>query len=74
MPNTRRPPPKPWWHSKTIWFNLLCATLGAAELSIGLLQAVLPVNAYAVLSFVLLVGNTALRVVTNTPLTARGAL
>lgn len=63
---------KPWWHSKTIWFNLLCSALGAAEASIGLLQPAVPVNAYAVLAFVLAVGNGALRVVTRSALTARG--
>ena len=64
-------PPKPWWRSKTIWFNAICTGLAAAELSLGLLQALLPVNAYAVLSFVLVVGNTVLRSVTSAPLVMR---
>ena len=73
MPDTRSPPPKPWWHSKTLIFNALCSALGAAEAGMGLLQPALPVNAYALLAFVLAVGNAALRVVTTTALTVRGA-
>ena len=56
---------KPFWHSRTLWFNTICAALGAAEASMGLVQASLPVNAYGALAFVLAVGNTALRVVTT---------
>lgn len=64
-------PPKPWWRSRTIWFNGICTGLAAAELSLGLLQALLPVNAYALLSFVLVVGNTVLRGLTSAPLAMR---
>jgi hypothetical protein len=64
-------PRKPWWHSRTIWFNAICTGLGAAELSLGLLQPMLPVNSYAVLSFVLVVGNTVLRSITGAPLALR---
>lgn len=63
--------PKPWWRSRTVWFNCICACLAAAEASLGLLQGVLPVNAYAVLSFVLVVGNTLLRAITTTALVGR---
>lgn len=59
---------KRFWHSRTLWFNAICAALGAAEASLGLLQASLPINAYGALAFVLAVGNTALRVVTTQPL------
>lgn len=75
MPDTPLSPPtlrprraKVWWRSKTLWFNALCAALGAAELGLGLLQPALPLNAYAVLSFVLAVGNAALRVTTRMPI------
>lgn len=73
-PTAARPAPdpvsaKPWWHSKTLWFNLICGALGAAEASIGLLLPALQANAYAVLAFVLAVGNGVLRVVTKTALT-----
>ena len=62
---------KPWWRSRTLWFNAICAALGAAELSLGLIKDVLPVDAHAVLAFVLVVGNTVLRAVTSTGLVVR---
>lgn len=70
-PAAEAAPPKPWWLSRTIWFNVICTGLAAAEMSLGMLQALLPVNAYAVLSFVLVVGNTVLRGLTSTPLAVR---
>lgn len=60
--------PKPWWRSRTLWFNGICATLASAEASFGLLQPLLPVNAYAVLAFALPLGNAVLRVLTTAPL------
>jgi hypothetical protein len=74
MPADRTTAPaatKPWWHSRTLWFNLVCALLAAAEAGLGMLQAVLPVNAYAVLAFGLAVGNAGLRVVTSARLIGR---
>lgn len=62
-------PTKPWWHSRTLWFNLVCAIVGAAELGMGLLQPMLHVNVYAVLAFALSVGNAALRAITSQGLT-----
>lgn len=56
---------KPWWLSRTLWFNALCAMLAAAEAGFGLLQPVLPINLYALLSFALPVGNALLRVLTS---------
>lgn len=64
---------KTWWRSKTLWFNLVVALAAAAEAGFAVLQPVLPVNAYAVLVFLLTVGNTALRVVTTTALALRQA-
>lgn len=61
-------PAKPWWESRVLWFNALCAALAAAEAGFGLLQPLLPVSAYAVLAFVLAVGNAVLRVVTSSQL------
>lgn len=52
---------KKWWQSKTVWFNALMAVATAAEASFSLLKDALPVNAYAVLSFALTVGNVLLR-------------
>ena len=67
----RAPPAKPWWRSKTLWFNLLCTLAAAAEAGMGLLQPALPVNAYAVLVFTLVVGNAGLRFVTTQALAGR---
>lgn len=60
---------KPWWHSRTLWFNLVMAVLAAAEAGLGLLQAMLPVNAFAALAFALALGNAGLRVISNATLT-----
>lgn len=60
---------KPWWQSRTLWFNAICAGLAAAEAGTGLLQPLLPVPAYAALAFVLPVGNAVLRAATTTGIT-----
>lgn len=64
-----QPTTKPWWQSRTLWFNAVCAALAAAEAGAGLLQPLLPVPAYAALAFVLPVGNAALRAISSTALT-----
>lgn len=63
---------KPWWQSRTLWFNAFCAAAAASEASYGLLQPVLPLPAYALLAFILPVGNALLRVLTTQGL-GRGA-
>jgi hypothetical protein len=64
---------KPWWASRTLWFNALVAALAAAEAASGALQALLPADVWQLLTFALVVGNAALRVVTTQGLAARGA-
>ena len=66
-----RRPAKRWWHSRTLWFNALCAGLAAAEAGFGALAPLLPVNVYGMLAFVLPLGNALLRVLTTRPLTAQ---
>lgn len=56
---------KPWWKSRTVWFNAVLLGLAAAESRLSLLQALLPVNVYSLLSFVLPVGNVMLRFITQ---------
>ena len=56
---------KPWYKSKTLWFNTIVAALVALEASFSILQPLVPANVYAVLSVVLTVGNAALRVITT---------
>jgi len=53
------------WKSKTLWFNLLCATVAAAEGAFGVFQSVLAGNVYAALAVILAVGNAVLRVITT---------
>ena len=60
-----QPTRKPWWRSRVMWFNTICAAVAAAEAGAGLLQPLLPVNVYALLVFALTVGNSVLRVLTN---------
>lgn len=68
---TVQSPSKPWWASRTLWFNAAIAALAAAEANFGLLQPLLPANTYAVLTAVLAIGNAVLRVVTATGLVWR---
>jgi hypothetical protein len=60
---------KPWYKSKTIWFNIGVAGLAALEGSFSMLQPLLPVNTYAILSTLLVVGNAALRIISTAKLT-----
>jgi len=60
---------KPWYKSKTLWFNLLVTGLVALEASFSMLQPMLPVNTYGILTVVLAVGNAFLRVISSTSLT-----
>jgi hypothetical protein len=59
---------KPWYHSRTLWFNLIAAALIALESRFALLQPYLPGNVYAWMATVLTVGNAILRVITAAPL------
>lgn len=56
---------KIWYKSKTVWFNIIVAGLVALEASFAMLQPLLPVNAYGVLTTVLAVGNAMLRVISS---------
>lgn len=57
---------KPWYQSRTLWFNAIALALAAAELQLNVLRGVLPGGVYAWLAFVLPVGNAALRLITTT--------
>jgi len=59
---------KPWYHSKTLWFNLIAAGLIAMETQFSVLQPYLPGSVYAWIATVLTVVNAVLRVVTAAPL------
>ncbi len=64
---------KPWYLSKTLWFNAIVLALAAAETQLKVLQGVLPGGLYAWLAFVLPVGNAALRFITTTAITVKTA-
>lgn len=56
---------KPWYLSKTIWFNIVVASMAGVETSFQLLQSVLPVQSYQAWLFIVTVGNVALRAITT---------
>jgi len=60
---------KPWWMSRTLWLNALVLVLAYAESQLHVLQPLMPVNVYAVLTFGLPLVNMALRAVTTSGLT-----
>ena len=59
---------KPWYKSKTLWFNLICTALFAAEVNFKVLEGLIPGAVYSALAFVLPVGNMILRFITTTAL------
>lgn len=63
-------PTKPWWRSRTLWFNAVCLVLAAAESQLGVMKDVLPGGLYPYLAFGLPLGNAALRAITSSGVTA----
>jgi hypothetical protein len=55
---------KPWWQSKTLWFNAIVAGLAALEANAHLVQPYLPGNVYGWGMMLLTCGNAVLRLVT----------
>lgn len=64
---------KPWYRSKTVLLNAAALVLAIAEVNLGVLQPLLPVNVYALLAFLLPIANGLLRMVTNQPVALRPA-
>ena len=60
---------KPWYRSKTLWFNTIVAMLITLEASAHLIQPYVPGNVYAYGMLILTIGNAALRIVTTQGLT-----
>ena len=56
---------KPWWKSRTIWFNTIVAGLAAAEANANMIQPYVPGNVYGWGLMLLTVGNAALRFLTT---------
>lgn len=60
---------KPWWKSKTLWFNAIVGGLAALEASANMIQPYLPGNVYGYGLLLLTIGNAVLRIVTTQGLT-----
>jgi hypothetical protein len=60
---------KPWWKSKTVWFNVLMAVLAGAEGSLNVFQPLLPVNVWPVFVAVVTCLNLVLRAVSTQTIT-----
>ena len=56
---------KPWFKSKTLWFNALVAALAALEASASMVQPLVAGNVYGYALLLLTVGNAALRIITT---------
>lgn len=61
------PETKPFWKSKTLWFNLLAGVLMLVDQNAEFLQNILGENAYAWVAAVVAAGNAFLRALTNKP-------
>lgn len=62
---------KPWYQSKTLWFNLLCALLAGLEANAGILRPYVSESFYTVFAVLFLpVGNVVLRFYTTQALSA----
>ena len=62
---------KPWWSSKTLWFNVVVAALLAVEMNFPSLQGFIEPQTYAYLAMLINAANVALRVVTKSPVTLK---
>jgi len=60
---------KPWYKSKTVWFNAASSALIAIEASIHVMQDVFGPYAYLTLVAVVAAGNIILRTITSEGLT-----
>lgn len=60
---------KPWYRSRTLWFNMIVLMLAAAEAQLNVLKEAVPGGLYAWLAFVLPISNAALRFISTVPLT-----
>ena len=60
---------KPWYQSKTIWFNILVAVGTAVEASLSLIQGYFDPRVFLAIIGVTAGVNTMLRIITTTGLT-----
>jgi hypothetical protein len=62
---------KPWWKSKTIWFNIIVALLAVAEAQSAQLAQMFTPHVYAYISVGVAAVNTALRIVTTAAINSK---
>lgn len=60
---------KPWWKSKTIWFNVIVILITALPGSLEHFRHLFSPSAYEVIVGVVALGNTVLRLMTAKPVT-----
>jgi len=60
---------KPWYKSKTIWFNTVMAALTVVASSLDMFQSSLSPTTYAAISMFVGVANVALRTISTANLT-----
>lgn len=60
---------KPWYKSRTLWFNAIVAILIALETGLHIIQPYVPGNIYAWSLLLLIIVNAALRIITSQGLT-----
>ena len=56
---------KPWYKSKTIWFNIIVAMLAALEASSAMIQPFVKGDVYGYALLILTIGNAGLRIITT---------
>lgn len=56
---------KPWWKSKTLWFNALLSLLTVVEQYAAILKPALGESSTAILLFAATAGNAYLRAITT---------
>ena len=56
---------KPWWQSRTLWFNALCAVLAALEAGTGTLAQIFSPAIYPRVALAIAVCNAVLRIATT---------
>jgi hypothetical protein len=59
---------KPFWLSRTLWFNVIGVILIYAESQMKVIEPLVPASVYGWLVLVLPLGNLVLRAITNTAL------
>ncbi len=71
MTEETKAPVKPWWKSKTVWFNVVATIpplIDATASNLGLMQPIVPPESYPYIALIFTVVNLWLRSITNSQL------